>query len=42
MCPKCGVDSVVPFDKELDTDLSTFKKKLEQWSEESFSIADED
>lgn len=36
ICPKCAIDSVVPFDSELDTDLAQFKEKLKTWNISSF------
>lgn len=36
VCPKCGIDSVVPYDVSLDESLEKFKQKLDKWYEESF------
>lgn len=36
ICPKCGIDSVVPFDEELDGDMEKFGKQLKIWNKSSF------
>ena len=36
ICPKCGIDSVVPFDKKVDRTLEEFAEKLRKWKKESF------
>lgn len=35
-CPKCSIDSVVPYDEELDGSLHLFKMKLEAQHKKSF------
>lgn len=36
LCPKCGIDAVVPFFEEMDEDLKNFSLKLEMWYNKSF------
>jgi hypothetical protein len=36
LCPKCGIDSVVPYESSDGTDAE-FALKLKQWNKESFS-----
>jgi hypothetical protein len=36
ICPKCGIDSVIPFDKDLDNSIYYFRKKLQKYRGESF------
>lgn len=33
----CGVDSVVPYDAEIDGTIAEFKLLLKKWKEESFT-----
>ena len=35
-CPKCGIDSVIPFNKELDKDEEFFKSYLIKCNKISF------
>lgn len=37
LCPKCGIDSVVPFDGRIDNSVADFRKSLKKWNKESFS-----
>ena len=37
ICPKCGIDSVVPYNSKLDSSIDNFKILLKQWNKESFS-----
>lgn len=32
----CGIDSVIPYDEEIDKDVESFKKYLEECYEKSF------
>lgn len=36
VCPKCGIDSVIPYDPEQDGTVENFKMKLNKWNKESF------
>lgn len=36
ICPKCGIDSVVPFDLELDSNPDLFKLSPKAWRKDSF------
>lgn len=36
ICPKCGIDAVVPFDKDQDINLNEFEQMLKKWHGESF------
>lgn len=36
VCPKCGIDAVVPFDYKEDNNLEQFEIKLKKWNKESF------
>lgn len=37
ICPKCGMDSVVPYDESIDESPENFKEQLKVWNKESFS-----
>lgn len=36
ICPKCGIDSVVPYNEAMDGEPEEFLNKLLTWQEESF------
>lgn len=37
ICPHCGIDSVVPYNQDMDGNLVGFADLLKQWHEESFT-----
>jgi len=37
LCPKCGIDSVVPYDYRKDGLVEEFRGHLKKWNKESFS-----
>ncbi len=37
ICPKCGIDSVVPYDVQLDISQELFLEKLKEWHKWSFT-----
>lgn len=39
ICPYCGIDSVLPYDEELDINLTNFIDKLRLWEKESFGLS---
>ena len=36
LCPRCGIDSVVPYDSSLDKNEDNFAESLEEWHNLSF------